>query len=143
MNWKGILWWLALGLAVWLSTSLLSGMIFGLLKADASTSIVISALGGMAVPFLFFFKFLHIISACLIIPLVAWLFLARRFPQLEASKSQLTLSLAVFALFFGAVVWWFFPLDRSLAIWAAMFTILSIAIPRFLTDRLSHGKFIA
>jgi len=43
----------------------------------------------------------HIISAGLITPMMVWAFLARRFPQLEASKSQLTLSLAVFSLLFG------------------------------------------
>jgi hypothetical protein len=143
MNWKGILWWFVLGLVVFFGVSLLSGLVFGLLKTDASDSVLIRAFGGMVVPFLSFIRFFPNIAATLFIPILIWSLIARRFPALEASKIRLAVSLSLFALTLSVVVWYLFPFDRVLAYWAASFTVLSIIIPRFLTERLSHGKFAA
>jgi hypothetical protein len=141
MKWKSIVLWVVLELSVFFATSLLAGLVFGLLKEGVSASPVVRALGGMVVPFLFFIRFFPIIAAVFIVPVLVWSFIACRFPALEANRALLACSLGLFALVVGGVVWYFFPFDRPLAYWAAFMTTLSIVLPRFLTAKLTYGIF--
>ena len=143
MNLKDVIWWFGLGLLVWLAASLLSGFVFGIVKVEASSSIFLRAFGGMVVPLLFFVRYFLIIAGALLATILLWALVVRRFPVLESSRLHQVISLVIYALILGIIVFLLFPFERSLAFFAASFTILSILIPRFLIKKLSPGSFAA
>jgi hypothetical protein len=140
MNWRGVDTWVILALAVWLVASLVSGLALGLLHPQAE-SWSVSAAAGVLVPLAAFVAYVVQITAMLAISILIWVAAARAFSGLEADKGRLALGLGLYSLLAGALVWWFFPLDRNLALAGAALTAISIWAPRFITASLSAGTF--
>jgi hypothetical protein len=142
MNWKGILRWIILGLATWLILSLVAGLIFGVINPEAKKNIIVYALGGMLGPFLFFFVNIHYLFGLFASSSIIWAFLSKRFTSIENGKFH-NIILLLFSSIIGIIVWIVFPFDRSLAIVGAVFTVLSILLPRLISKKLIAGTFIA
>lgn len=141
MNWKGILRWIILGLATFLILSLVHGLVTGVINPEAKNNIVVYALGGMIVPFAVFFGYLHYLLGLFALASVIWALLCKRFTSIEIGKFHI-LILLIFSSVFGIIVWIVFPFDRPLAIFGAVFTILSIFLPRLISKKLIAGTFL-
>ena len=141
MNWHGADTWVMLALAVWLALSLVFGLGLGLLRQQEGQSWLVSAVAGVLVPFAAFVAYLVHITVMLAVAILLWVAVARALPAVEASRGRLAIALGLYSLLAGALVWWFFPLERNLAPVGAALTVLSIWAPRFITARLAAGAF--
>ncbi len=141
MNWKAIFLWIFLGLTVWFFCSLIIGLVFGVRSIPAEGGWMRSALAGMFVPFLAFMVYQPVIFVLLLLAILIWISTAKRFPRFEKDRRHFPLYLGLYALFIGALVWLFYPLDRSLAGTAMLLTALSLLLPRLVCRRLSAGVF--
>lgn len=141
MNWRRITLWVFMGLAVWLGLMLFSGMVFGLLNPHAKAQPIVYMLGGMLVPLLVFIRYSPFILGLLIGAVIIWVIVAKHIPIIEANKQRLMLNLGMFSFLIGFIIWWWFPLDRSLAPIGAISSIISLMVPRFITKKLSPGVF--
>ena len=140
MNWMGILRWTILGLVTWLILSLVAGFIFGVINPEAKNDFIMYALGGMLVPLSVFISNIHYLFGLFASSSIIWAFLSKRFTSIEIGKFHI-LFLLSFSSVFGIIIWLVFPLDRSLAIVGAIFTMLSILLPRLISKKLFTGTF--
>lgn len=132
MYWKRIGMWTATGLFIWLVALLLAGLALGLVNSPSPEQAFVFALGGMLVPLVLFIRYFPVIAGSYLAAVVAWSFLASRFPRLESGRGVLALSLTAYSALVAIVVWWLFPLDRPLAPYVAVLSVVSIVLPRFM-----------
>jgi hypothetical protein len=141
MNWKAIFIWVFLGLVVWFTGSLGLGLVFGVRNIPEGGDWMRSALAGMLVPFLAFMVYQPAIFVILLLAALIWISIVKRFPRIETDRRNFPITLSLYALLIGALVWLFYPLDRSLAGTAMLLTALSLLLPRVACRRLSAGVF--
>ena len=141
MNWKAIFIWVFLGLVVWFTCSLGLGLVFGVRNIPEGGDWMRSALAGMLVPFLAFMVYQPAIFVILLLAALIWISIVKRFPRIETDRRNFPITLSLYALLIGALVWLFYPLDRSLAGTAMLLTALSLLLPRVACRRLSAGVF--
>lgn len=143
MNWKRIILWVGLALAIWFISMMVAGLIFGLINPQAKEQPIIFGLAGMLVPFLFFITASPFIFGLLTIAITIWSEIAKRLPVIESSLSYLLLWLGGYSILIGVVFWLLFPFERELAAAGGILTILGLIIPRLVSKKLAPGVFSA
>jgi hypothetical protein len=142
MNWRAAIRWAALSLITWF-------ILVGTIGLLASTVIqqrydlgdIPLGQAGVLVPVVISIGLLPRLAPGFLLGTMIWSLLARRIPQIEATRKSLVGFLSVYSLAAGGFVWLALPLNQPFALFGGVLFMVCLFSPRFLSQRLYPGVF--